>query len=225
MLIALIGDIHGNLPALRAVLDDIDNMGIQTVLNTGDTVVGYPWPNEVVDLIRQRNIPSVQGEKDRLASTFLRKAKQLRNKLPDDQYAPIEWTFEQLGSSNLEYLAGLPRQRRLTLEGIDLVLCHGTPGGGQTDSLLPDDDDEKFRRQREVANTPLIICGGTHSSFGRQLSDSYFADPGSVGQPQAVYTLLNTEETDWTTETRRIDYDYPSVLQRLTALNLPIPKP
>lgn len=228
MLIAIIGDVHGNLPALNAVLDDIDNAGIQTVLNTGDSVVGFPWPNEVIGLLRERGIPSVQGEMDRAAAGFLRKTKHFQQKWPAKHFAALQWTYENLSSANIEFLAGLPHQRRLTFEGIELYLCHGTPGGGQTDSLASDDEEELFLRQREVANTPLIVCGRTHVPLQRHVLGSLFVNPGSVGWPaaddnRATYALLSTEEETWTAEPQRVEYDFESALARIDELKLPRP--
>ncbi len=73
MLMAALGDIHGNLPALQAVLDAIDAEGIQTVVNTGDTVVGYPWPDDVIARLRERDVPSAQSESDRTVFRLARK--------------------------------------------------------------------------------------------------------------------------------------------------------
>lgn len=228
MLIALIGDIHGNLPALNAVLDDIDNAGIQTILNTGDSVVGFPWPNEVIGRLRERSIPSVQGEMDRAAAGFLRKMRHFQQKWAAENFAALQWTYENLASANIEFLAGLPQQRRLTLEGIELYLCHGTPGGGQTDSLSAEDKEELFMRQREVANTPIIVCGRTHAPLQRHVLDSLFVIPGSVGWPEAdnkraTYTLLSTEEETWSAKPQYVEYDLETALARLDELKLPRP--
>lgn len=228
MLMAVIGDIHGNLPALHAVLEPIDDAGIRTVLNTGDSVAGFPWPNETIGVLCDRGIPSVQGETDRLAAAFLRKERALQEKGPPAYYTALQWTYDHLSSAHLEFLSGLPRQRRITLEGIEVFLCHGAPGFGQNESLHKDDEDARFLRQREVANAPLVICGRTHVPFYRWALDTLFVNPGSVGWPdgeaaRAAYALVNTEPDPWTAEIHWVEYDFAPVLERLHELNLPRP--
>lgn len=228
MLMAVIGDIHGNLPALQAVLEPIDAAGIQTILCTGDSVVGYPWPNEVVDLLRERGIPSVQGEMDRLAGAFLRKGRSLEEKWLPAHFAALRWTYENMTSLNIEFLRELPRQRTVTLEGIDVFLCHGSPGGGPGDGLREDQDDQHFLRQREAANAPIVACGRTHRPFHRWALDTLFVNPGSVGippdeGPRASCALVNTETEPWTAEIQWVEYDFEPVLRRLHDLGLERP--
>lgn len=222
MIVAVIGDIHGNLPALEAVLAPIDAAGIQTVLNTGDAVMGLPWPNEVVDLLRDRAVPSVQGEMDRLAAAFLRKGRGLEGKWDAARFNALKWTYENLSSRNIEFLGGLPRQLNLTYEGIGVFVCHGTPGGGPTDELAEEDDEQHFLRQREAANAPIVVCGRTHRAFGRQVMDALFVNPGTVGigEGRASYALVSTEEEPWGAEICWVEYDYGRVRERLREVGL-----
>jgi putative phosphoesterase len=225
MLMAILGDIHGNLPALDAVLAAIEDAGIETVLNTGDAVVGWPWPNEVVDALRLRGIPSAQGEMDRLAASFLRKNATLRKRLDPNEYAEVEWAYEHLRSENLEFLRDLPRHRSLRAEGIDILLCHGTPAA-QTDALDEDDDEEYLLRQREVANAPLVVCGRTHRAFARSVLDTLFVNPGSVGMPVdgaplARYAVVNTEDEPWSAELLAVEYDLAEARRQRRALGHP----
>ncbi len=228
MLLAVIGDIHGNLPALEAVLRRLDADGIQTVIHTGDAVAGFPWPNEVVDILREREIPSVQGEVDRRAAGFLRRPRAARHDVPDDLRAHLEWTYEALRSDNLEYLGTLPRHRVLTYEGIGVFLCHGTPTR-PNDSLYEDDDESRFLRQREAANAPLVACGRSHEPFAREVTGTWFVNPGSVGIPSegealARFAVVNTEDEPWTVELAAVPYDLGATLARLDELGLPHPE-
>ncbi len=201
MLIAAIGDIHGNLPALEAVLKDIDEAGIQTIVNTGDCVVGSQWPDEVVEILRSRGIVTVQGEYDRLAARFERKKARIEREFAPEIVCQIRATSEAMSSGNLEFLAGLPREKAFTVDGVAICLCHGTPQG-QGDSLYENDEPRRFRRIREAANAEIIICGRTHTAFSRIVDNTLFANPGSVGvgtavQNQAQYALISTESEPW----------------------------
>ena len=82
MLFAALGDIRGNMPALRRVLDELSDSGIQTIVNTGDSAVGQPWANEVMEALKAVNVTSVQGVRDRMLVRFARKGDSLRERLP-----------------------------------------------------------------------------------------------------------------------------------------------
>lgn len=227
MLVAAIGDIHGNLPALEAVLLEIDEEGIHTILNTGDCVVGFPWPDEVIELLRDRQIPTVQGEMDRFAVRFLRKQQSFKDKWSQAEYDALQWTHENMRSENLEFLRSLPKQVRITLEEIEIMLCHGTPTG-QADELHPDDPKERFERQREAANAHLIVLGKTHTPLDYPLADTLFVNPGSVGMPDdagafACYSIIDTDRSPWRVSHRRVAYDMAEVEKRLAECGLERP--
>jgi len=201
MYLAAIGDIHGNLPALEAVLAAIDDAGIQTIVSTGDAVVGHPWPNEVIELIRNRAIPSVQGELDRRVVHFLRKQETLRRKLSNNEFEALRQTHATLQSCNLEFLRILPRHRMLHVEGVDICVCHGTPTS-QSDTLEKEDPPGKFRRVRELTNAQIVISGATHQPFSRTVDATLFVNPGAVGVSPAgvriaTYAIVDTETDPW----------------------------
>jgi putative phosphoesterase len=212
MLMAAFGDIHGNLPALQAVLDAIDAEGIQTVVNTGDTVVGYPWPDEVIASLRERDIPSAQSESDRTVFRFARKTETLRKQLAPDAFRAHAWAHEHLHSTNIEYLRSLPKCLLLTVDTVEITVCHGTPGNVRG-TLDEDADVARFQREREVANTPLVICGRTHQAFSRMIEDTLFVNPGSVcpspdARSEASYAVISTETAPWSAEIRWVAYDH-----------------
>lgn len=211
MLLAAIGDIHGNLAAFQAVLADIDNAGIQTILCTGDCVVGHPFPNEVLDLVRSRNLPVVQGLTDRYVAAYTKKRATLARKIPEFIDA-VARTHEQLRSDHIEFLHGLPKTLSLRIEAIDILLCHGAPSS-PSDALHQTDDLNRFQRQRERApGVPLIVCGQTHQPYARWIADTLFVNPGAVGldeqqPPHASYAVIDTEADPWTAMFPRIPWD------------------
>jgi putative phosphoesterase len=210
MLIAALGDIHGNLPALEAALAEIDDLGIQTIVNAGDSVVGFPWSNETIDLLLARNIKSVQGEFDRIAVRYERKKKRIEEEYPPEIVEKIQEAHENASSTNLELLAGMPKDIRFAVDGIEAFLCHGTPQS-QSDSLLENDDPIKFRRMREIANAPIVICGRSHIPFSKTFEETFFVNPGSVGVSQdekrtASFAIISTESEIWQAEIRSVSY-------------------
>jgi putative phosphoesterase len=210
MYLAAIGDIHGNLPALEVVLAAIDDAGIQTIINTGDSVVGHPWPNEVIELLRGRNIPSVQGDLDRRVVHFLRKQETLRRKLTEDEFEALRQTHAAIHSQNLEFLRSLPRHRMLHVEGIDLCVCHGTPTS-QSDTLDEQDPPGKFQRVRELTNAHIVVSGATHRPFSRTIDATLFVNPGAVGVApagarMAAYAIVDTETEPWEAHIQELPY-------------------
>ncbi len=134
---AVISCLHGNLAALEAVLADIDQLGIATITCLGD-LVGYgPQPNEVVNLVRERAIPSCQGCWDEdiiegLNSCECSYPSQLAERRG---HLAHQWTADQLNESNKAFLASLP----MTLRRDRLLFVHGSPNS-QHEYLLPDMD-------------------------------------------------------------------------------------
>jgi len=227
MFLAVFGDVHGNLPALEAVVEAIDNRGIHTVCNTGDCAVGYPWPNEVIALLRDRAVISVQGETDRLAVRVARKAAALQRRLDEDRFRAVQWTHDHLAVRNIEYLRDLPLQRTLRVEGIDIALFHGLPTT-QAETLHGDDDAMRFQRVRESVNVPLVLCGKSHVPYAREVDDTLFVNPGSVGVTsgdgsRTRFAIVDTDAAPWKVEVLTIPYDGDRAEKALREQGLPAP--
>ena len=208
MLLAVLGDIHGNLSAFNRALEIIDDLGIELVFNTGDLVAGSPYPNEVIEIVRERRIPSVQGLFDRWVGLFQRKGTHFRDKLDETQIALIEDSHRQLRLDYVEFLRNLPRHYRCTAENIDIFLCHGSPES-PADGIPPDASENRLLRARETANAQLILLGKTHQPFVRNLADTWFVNPGSLGIPVSgnstgTFALVNTDAEPWEIEFRKI---------------------
>lgn len=208
MLIAVLGDIHGNHSALNAVLNDIDDIGILTIFHTGDCVCGHPGNRTVVDLLRQRNIPGAKGYWDHLLVRYIRKQKTIAAKKDPEQLALLDAAYNECTSAQIEYLNGLPRTGLHTIDAINIAVCHGTINSHQ-DVLAPDDDDAKYMRQRELQPARIIVSGSTHKPHARLLGDTLFVNPGSVGMNDdglARYAIISTEEDPWSAEFKAIPY-------------------
>ena len=159
--------------------------------------MGGTDPHAVVGLLSKANVASVQGMMDRHAALFSRRRNALFRKYPEDLEA-IARTHEQLSGDDIEYLLSLPKSRTLSVEGLRIVVCHGTPAS-QSDALREDDPPHRFQRQRERAAAPdLIVCGQTPAPFVREVDGTLFVNPGSVGiGPEACYALIDTDAEPW----------------------------
>jgi len=210
VILAALGDLHGNWPALEAVLTQIDDEGIQTVVNTGDCIVGHQWSNEVIACLREREILTVQGGFDRQVARFMVRKRSLKARHDAQEFAEIERAYESCGSENLEFLGGLPRQHDITVDGIHVAVCHGTLAS-QAESLTEDEGDDRYLRQREILPADIIIFGRTHVPHWRWAGGTLFVNPGSVGmplgeEPRAGYAVISTETDPWEVEQRWVEY-------------------
>jgi putative phosphoesterase len=195
---AIISDIHGNSLALRAVLADIDERGLETVYCLGDPV-GYGLdPNGVIDLIRSRGIPTIQGNYDDGVGwergdcgCFYATAEAKR--LGDASYA---FTVREVTDDRKAFLRELPPDRHITLDGVAVHLVHGSPRR-MNEYLLRDRDERTFRRLAEAETDDVLVFGHTHDPWWRMMGGVLFVNVGSVGRPKdgdprAMYSVLRS---------------------------------
>ncbi len=209
MIFAAIGDIRGNMSALQRVLDLVMQEGIQTIVNTGDSVVGHSGSHEVIEVLRRESIASVQGERDRLLARLGRKRRSLRERVPEGDFEALERAYERCSSRDLEYLGSLPSRLSLAVDGVSIAVCHGTLTG-PAGRMGPTDDPALFRRQRELAGASIIVCGHGEEAFVRQVDDTLFVHPGSVGMAsdgRTHYAVVSTETEPWHAELRSAEYE------------------
>src|SRR5690606_28849060 len=98
---------------------------------------------EVIAELRRRAVPCVRGEADRQVVRFLRKDASLRRRHEAEDIVALQYAFEALDSGNLEFLRGLPKSNLLTIDGVEVMLCHGTPGN-PAEILHPEDNDQRY---------------------------------------------------------------------------------
>jgi predicted phosphodiesterase len=231
MKFAAISDIHGNLPALEAVLADIAREGVDATVNLGDIVSGPLWPAETADRLMALDLPTLAGNHER----------QVLTQSLDKMGASDRHAHGQLAPRHCAWLASLPA----TLQWRDdVLLCHGTPSSdlvywletvtddyqpGRSPGVRPASPSEVLQRlgdaMQGVAHG-LILCGHTHVPRCERVADGrLIVNPGSVGlqayddvhphphvmengSPQARYALLTREPAGWQIELRCIDYDF-----------------
>ncbi|NOZ58180.1 MAG: metallophosphoesterase family protein [Euryarchaeota archaeon] len=207
----LIADVHASLPALEAVLDELPRA---RTLHLGD-VVGYnPHPGEVIELLRERRIPSVMGNHDMAVVTG-----------DTSWFNPvaaraIEWTREQLGEEELSYLASLPLEMRTE----EVYAVHGSPRRKLEEYVYPDYPEEVLEGFAGLAMRPVIALGHLHIPFVRRTGDTLVLNPGSVGQPRdgcakASFATIDLETLE--VEVVRVEYDIDRVARDILRAGLP----
>jgi len=214
MRIALLADIHSNLPALEAVLKDVDNLGVDQVWVAGD-IVGYnPWPNEVVRILKERKVRAIRGNHDRAALSGD------TSWFNDLAAAAIRWTRIVLTPASVGYLRFLEDRTRATApEGI-VAMYHGSPRNDD-EYVMPWSVDEALVR---MASANFVVLGHTHMPMAYSSRYGVLVNPGSVGQPRdrdprAAWALLDT----WTRGVlqRRVPYDVGAVVAEIRKAGLP----
>jgi predicted phosphodiesterase len=224
MRIAVIGDVHANLPALRAVLDDVERIGADGIYCVGDVVGRGPHPNEVVDLLRSREVPTVQGNWDEAIGMDRAQTGAAWGTLDaeNEGNASMLWSAETLTEENKAWLRQLPPTLRVTLAGRSAFLFHGSPLRAN-DYLWAARPSRVFARIASDEADDLFCFGHTHEAFHRVVGQAHFVAVGSVGcgtdgDARARYAVVYIGEPDIAVGFRSVDYDHVSVVRDMTAI-------
>jgi predicted phosphodiesterase len=217
--LAVLYDIHANLPALESVVGEVRREGIDRIVFGGDVLPG-PMPRETVDYLRALDIPAqyISGNGDREILQRLRGIE--TTSVPEAFRDVMRWNAGQLGSEDERWLAAWPATLRLDLPGIgDVLFCHATPRSDMEifTRLTPD---ERAAPMFEGVVAPLVVCGHTHMPFDRRIGPTRVLNAGSVGMPfgdPGAYWLVLGE----TFEFRRTQYDVEDAARRIRATAYP----
>ena len=225
MKIALVADIHANLPALEAVLAHAQGQGVNKVWNLGD-LVGYgASPDEVVQRLRKSEVLSIIGNYDLKVLEFKEKRKKWQKKKHPDKYVAFEWTYEHLSKKNRQYLRFLSQEIRLKVKGKRILLTHGSPASNE-EPLTPETPEERLRELGKIAKADVIVCGHSHRPLARRLDGLWYVNPGSVGRPddgdpRAAYAVLDISSDELAVQHFRVDYDVQAAAAAIREQNLP----
>ena len=224
MRVAVIGDAHGNLPALDAVLRDANRRRPDAIWNLGD-LVGYgPHPEEVVQRLKSRKIGSIAGNFDERVLEW-RPDPPAKDGGSADRWLAAGWARENLSENSLVFLKSLPPERRGKHEGLSLLLTHGSPAS-RTERLEPTTSQKRLRELAAIAKADIILCGHSHIAWARNVDGVWFVNPGGMGRsddgdPRASYALLDLHNGSVRIRHRRVSYDVASVANAIRRLGLP----
>ena len=225
MKIGLIGDIHANLPALEAVLSELSALNVDMILNTGDFVGYGPFPDQVVDLIRNSFILSIRGNYDNKALTINQKKEKWENTKLKEKILAFEWANKQLSKENKKYLRSLPEVIRLNIFHFRILLVHGSPAS-EKEHLTLQTSQEHLDELANLIPSDIIICGHSHQPFFRKAKETTIINPGSVGRPddadpRASFAVLTLFTSDFDIKHFRINYDLDRILNEIKKQSLP----
>lgn len=210
MRLGLIGDIHGNADALKAVLQAARTEGVEALCVTGDLVGYYYEPDRVLDLLADWTYWAVRGNHEDM---LLAVDPRVRTSYLAKYGSALEHSLERLDQDALTLLGNLPRTRTLVFDGRSLLLAHGTPW--DTDEYLYPDAPAAIIERVAQCGDDFIVLGHTHHQFDRKVSGRLIVNPGSVGQPRdrkpgAAWSILDVETGSVTH--RRENYDIAGVV-------------
>lgn len=208
--IAVIADIHANLPALEAVLDDLAGRDLDEVLVGGDLVGRGPQGDAVARRIREIGLRSVLGNHEEYLLAFR------RGEVPDDwlthpDWAAARWMARELSEDTAAYLAELPFSL-VAASASELRVVHGSPSSTR-EGVGPWTSDEKLGEIFDAVEEPVLVCAHTHRPLvKRPAAGGLVVNVGSVGlpfdgDPRARYAILERGHEGWRVEHVAVPYD------------------
>ncbi len=222
--IALISDIHGNLPALDAVLKDIESLNVDQIICLGDICDLGPEPGETLRRIRDLNCTVIQGNHD---------------PFDEESSPPIQaisdWCAEQLSPEERSYLINLPSSHEFTLSaGRTLLAVHGSPRS-LTEGMIAEQTNDEVRTLLEGISADVVAGGHTHVQLLRRVDHQLIVNVGSVGcpfaevfsgapptiLPWAEYGLITGTEAGISVDLRRVNFDTQELVNTILGSQMP----
>jgi putative phosphoesterase len=223
--LAVVSDIHGNLPALEAVVADLRQRGVDAVVNLGDSLSGPLYPRETAQYLMEQDWVQLAGNHER----------QILNERAAHRGASDEYARSCLTPVQLEWIASLRPSRQYAP---DVLLCHGTPSSdlvyliemvesGRTRIADP----AVLQERLGPSDAALVVCGHSHTPRSvRSLRGQLVVNPGSVGlpgfdadyptphvvengSPDARYAIVERRNGKWTSSLLAVSYDYKPVAE------------
>jgi putative phosphoesterase len=220
MRIAALYDIHGNLPALEAVLDDVQRAGVDAVVVGGDVLPG-PMPRETLECLAALELPVhyLSGNGDRVVLAE-RRGDDVSGEVPEGFRDVIRWSAAALTDGEAAFIAGWPATLRLPVKALgDTLFCHATP---KSDVAIFTrlTAEERLFAAFEGMTSALVVCGHTHMPFDRRVRGIRVVNAGSVGmpfgEPGAYWLVLGPEVSP-----RHTRYDLEAAAARIRASPYP----
>jgi putative phosphoesterase len=223
--VALIADIHANLPALEAVLQHCQMQGLTRFMNLGDHLGYGPFPEETIQEIQTLDGPIIIGNYDVKVLKVKKKANKWARKKDPLKLIAFQWARAQLSKESLNFLRSLPELHREQVAGMTFLLSHGSPAESD-EPLVPETPEARLRELADLADCDVVLCGHSHVPFHRVVDRTHFINPGSIGRPddgnpQASYAVLSVEGEHIEVKHHRVTYDIEQTLSALASAKLP----
>jgi putative phosphoesterase len=225
--VAVITDIHANLPALQAALARIDELHVDSLYCGGD-LVGYgPHPNEVCALVAQRAIPTIYGNYDHAVARDLEDCGCAYVTAHDRELGQrsVDWTLTHTDQASKDFMRSLPFDLRFAVGATPVHLVHGSPRR-VNEYLFQDKPARLYERLAAAEAADVLVFGHTHKPWIGAFGGVLFVNCGSVGKPKdgdqrASFALLEADGERVRARIERVDYDAGAVAREVAAAGLP----
>jgi putative phosphoesterase len=225
--VAVITDIHANLPALQATLEHVERLGIERIYCGGD-LVGYgPHPNEVCALIDERGIPTIYGNYDYAIGRDLEDcgcAYPTQHERDLGQQS-VDWTLAHTGQHAKNFMRALPFDLQFKVGANAVHMVHGSPRK-VNEYLFEDKPASLYERLARAEQANTLVFGHTHKPWVREYGGVLFVNCGSVGKPKdgdprAAFAVLGPGDRHPDVTIERVSYDAEAVAREVAAAGLP----
>jgi putative phosphoesterase len=226
MRIAVLADIHSNLPALEAVQADLLLAAPDMVLLAGDQINRCPWPNEVMDLIDAEGWPAIMGNHE-LMVKILGTSEAPASFKNQERFADLWWTKAALTPEHMAQVHALPTERKIeNAGGATILMLHGMKDN-PFEGFTTDMSDDQIVAKLEGIDETVVLSAHTHAPLARVVAGRQLFNPGSVGMPyngdpRAQYLLLDLAGNGilWQPTFRQVEYDRSLVREAFDRLGL-----
>jgi len=225
--LAILGDIHGNLPALQVAYDTALEAKAEKIYHLGDLGGYAPFVNEVVDFLIEHKIEGVQGNYDE-AVAFDKEhcgCKYENDFQAEMAHLSFEWTKKHVTEKSKNYMKNLPFQISLEIERKKVKIFHATPTKNNL-YWYEERPDKFFLLMADKAQADIMIYGHTHIPYFKQLNGKYFINAGSVGKPKdkdprTCVCLIDLNQDNIKLTFIRKEYDIKFVSKEIINSGLP----
>jgi putative phosphoesterase len=225
--LAILGDIHGNLPALQVAYDTALEAKAEKIYHLGDLGGYAPFVNEVVYFLIEHKIEGVQGNYDE-AVAFDKEhcgCKYENDFQAEMAHLSFEWTKKHVTEKSKNYMKNLPFQLSLEIEGKKVKIFHATPTKNNL-YWYEERPDNFFLLMADKAQADIMIYGHTHIPYFKQLNGKYFINAGSVGKPKdkdprICVCLIDLNQDNIKLTFIRKEYDIKFVCKEIINSGLP----
>jgi putative phosphoesterase len=225
MKIALLADVHANLPALEAVIDHARSRNVDEFWSLGDMVGYAPFPDETIKKLRKICSRHIVGNYD-VKALNKKRIKKMRSsgKNPDKAFS-FAWTNKALTKKSAAFIESLPETLSFSAGRKKILMVHGSPEAPE-DELTAQTPPGRLRELARKVREDIVLCGHTHEFFQRKAGGVLFVNPGSVGRPfdgdvRASYAILQIVGTKVRVVNYRIEYDVPKLLAQMKKFRFP----
>ena len=224
MKIAVISDLHGNMQALEAVLNDIKKEKCEKIFCLGDIAMAGPEPSKTVDkiqhMISDTDFTIIQGNTDEMISNCDNQMIHMLEENNPVMAHALECDVTVLSEEQKNFLRDLPKKKEININGIKILLVHGSPRKNN-ENIFPDLKIEEVEEMIAGTDANIIFCGHTHVPCGYQTNTKQtVVNTGSVGrpfsqEPKSCYAVLEINDKEYTIKHNLVDYDYQTAAKIL----------